>query len=44
MRDEPDTTGDLRWDALLAALAEYLNAKLDLAPPDWADDRMLDKP
>jgi hypothetical protein len=44
VRDEPDTTGDLRWDALLAALAEYLNAKLDLAPPDWADDRMLDKP
>jgi hypothetical protein len=31
--EEPPATGDERWDALLAALAEHLNAKLDLAPP-----------
>lgn len=44
VRDEPALTGDERWDALLAALAEYLNAKLDRAPPDWADSRILTRP
>ena len=34
--DEPRTTGDEQWDALLAALAEHLAAQLDLAPPEWS--------
>ena len=34
--DEPPSVGDERWDALLAALAEHLAAKHDLAPPGWA--------
>jgi hypothetical protein len=38
---EPDPLGDKRWDALLAALAEHLCAQHDLAPPGWADDRIL---
>lgn len=29
--DEPPSVGDERWDALLAALAEHLAAKHDLA-------------
>ena len=33
LRDEPPPTGDERWDALLAALAEHLAAQHDLAPP-----------
>ena len=37
-------TGDERWDALLAALAEHLAAKNDLAPPDWAESRVLRRP
>jgi hypothetical protein len=41
---EPAATGDERWDTLLAALAEHLNAQLDLAPPRWADKPVLDKP
>jgi hypothetical protein len=42
--DEPPLTDDERWDALLAAIAEHLNAKLDLAPPAWAESRVLKKP
>jgi hypothetical protein len=42
--EEPTAAGDERWDALLAALAEHLNAKLDLAPPAWTEPRVLDKP
>jgi hypothetical protein len=38
---EPDATGDERWDALLAALAEHLLAQVDLAPPDWVEARVL---
>jgi hypothetical protein len=38
---EPGTTGDVRWDALLAALAEHLLAEADLAPPDWVEARVL---
>jgi hypothetical protein len=30
LRDEPPPTGDERWDALLAALAEHLAARHDL--------------
>ncbi|MGH3246592.1 MAG: hypothetical protein ACRDOI_10340 [Trebonia sp.] len=44
LRDKPPSTGDLRWDALLAALAEHLAAKHDLAPPAWADLRILQRP
>jgi hypothetical protein len=41
LTDEPDSTGDERWDALLAALAEHLAAQHDLAPPAWAEDLVL---
>ncbi len=43
LRDEPPLTGDNRWDVLMAALAEHLCAEHDLAPPDWAEDRVLKK-
>jgi hypothetical protein len=42
--DEPPPTGDERWDALLAALAEHLSAGHDLAPPDWTELRVLQRP
>jgi hypothetical protein len=42
--DEPPTTGEMQWDALLGALAEYLAAKLDLVPPDWSRSRILATP
>jgi hypothetical protein len=42
--DEPSPSADERWDALLAALAEQLNAQHDLAPPDCADSRVLRRP
>ena len=41
LRDEPSLVGDERWDALLAALAEHLAAEHDLAPPAWAESRVL---
>jgi hypothetical protein len=41
---EPPPTGDERWDTLLAALAEHLAARHDLAPPEWADTRVLRRP
>jgi hypothetical protein len=44
LRDEPPPTGDERWDALLAALAEHLVAQHDLAPPEWAENRVLQQP
>ena len=34
LMDDPPSVGDERWDALLAAVAEHLAAKHDLAPPD----------
>ena len=43
-QDEPAPTGDTRWDALLAAIAEHLAARLDLAPPEWSRDRVLATP
>jgi hypothetical protein len=43
-RDEPPTTGDEQWDALLAATAEHLAAKIDLAPPEWSRSRVLATP
>jgi hypothetical protein len=44
LRDEPSPIGDERWDALLAALAEHLAAQHDLAPPTWAELRVLQQP
>ncbi len=41
LRAEPEPAGDERWDALLAALAEHLCAQHDLAPPGWAEPRVL---
>jgi hypothetical protein len=41
LQAEPESVGDERWDALLAALAEHLNAQHDLAPPQWAEPRVL---
>src|SRR5262245_16092567 len=38
---EPAPLGDDRWDALLAALAEHLNAQLDLGAPAWTESRVL---
>jgi hypothetical protein len=44
LRAEPEPVGDERWDALLAAFAEHLAAKHDLAPPLWAAARVLREP
>ena len=44
LMDDPPSVGDERWDALLAALAEHLAAKHDLAPPSWTDPRVLGRP
>src|SRR5260370_1411152 len=44
LQEEPAATGDERWDALLAALAEHLAAQHDLAPPEWAELRVLLRP
>src|SRR5882757_4000688 len=44
LRTVPEPVGDDRWDALLAALAEHLCAQHDLAPPAWADERVLARP
>lgn len=44
LKDEPTPVGDDRWDALLAALAEHLTAQHDVAPPDWAEGRVLRRP
>jgi hypothetical protein len=37
-RERPDETGDLRVDALLAALAEHLCSERGLAPPRWTQE------
>jgi hypothetical protein len=44
LADEPPPIGDERWAALLAAQAEYLAAQHDLAPPEWAELRVLQRP
>ncbi len=44
LQNEPPPVGDERWDALLAALAEHLAAQKDLAPPQWAESRVLRRP
>jgi hypothetical protein len=43
LTEEPGLVGDDRWDALLAALAEHLLAQHDVAPPEWAEARVLKK-
>ena len=44
LQEEPSPIGDERWDVLLAALAEHLAAQHDLAPPEWAELRVLRRP
>ncbi|MBN1170822.1 MAG: hypothetical protein JXA67_01495 [Micromonosporaceae bacterium] len=39
--DEPDSTGDQRWDVFLAALAEHLAARDGHRGPSWAEERSL---
>lgn len=34
----PDSTGDVRYDALLAALVEHLCARWRIPTPTWVDD------
>ena len=36
--DRPLPTGDARFDALLAAVAEYVCACAELVAPSWVDD------
>ncbi|HEX7323053.1 MAG TPA: helix-turn-helix transcriptional regulator [Mycobacterium sp.] len=36
IRDEPDTVGDRRWDALLAGIAEFVARPAGLPVPGWA--------
>lgn len=45
LEERPAPTGDPRYDALLAALAEHLAYHDDLAVPDWVydDDRFLEQ-
>jgi len=35
--DEPSLIGDLRWDALVAGLADYLAQRDGFAAPAWVD-------
>ncbi len=41
LHEEPDTTGDNRWDVLLAALGEHLAARDGRTAPDWTASRRL---
>src|SRR5512142_2602761 len=41
LEDEPESTGDERWDVFLAALAEHLAARDGLRAPEWAESRSL---
>jgi hypothetical protein len=41
LTDEPQSVGDERWDALLAALSEHFSAQHDRSAPDWAEQRVL---
>jgi hypothetical protein len=38
---EPGSSGDERWDVLLAALAEHLAARDGRGAPDWSEARSL---
>lgn len=44
LQAEPTPLEEERWDVLLAALAEHLAAQHDLAPPRWAEKRVLKRP
>jgi hypothetical protein len=44
LQEEPALIGDEQWDALLAAMAEHLAARLDQAPPQWSRSRVLTTP
>ena len=35
----PDPTGDMRYDAMLAAITEYLCVRADLVLPTWVNGR-----
>lgn len=39
--DEPPSTGDERWDVMLAALAEHLAARDGRGAPAWSESRRL---
>ena len=39
--EEPESTGDERWDVLLAALAEHVAIHDGRPGPEWANDRTL---
>ncbi len=43
--DEPISTGDTRYDAMLGAIAEYLCARQGMLAPSWVEDskRFLDQ-
>ena len=41
LAEEPDSTGDERWDVFLAALAEYLAARDGRGAPAWSESRSL---
>lgn len=45
LAEDPPTTGDARYDAYLAAVAEHLSAADGLAAPDWVYgvDRFLER-
>lgn len=36
LRVEPESTGDKRWDALLAGIAEYVSRRAGVPVPGWA--------
>lgn len=36
---EPEVTGDVRWDAFLAALAEWLAVRAGVDAPGWTHDK-----
>lgn len=44
LQDEPASTGDEQWDALMAAMAEHLAARLNIGPPAWSRSRILATP
>jgi hypothetical protein len=47
LEEEPEETGDSRWDALLAAVADYLSLQCVRAPPPpWTGrpQRILEQP
>jgi hypothetical protein len=43
LASEPATTGDERWDVLLAALAEHLAARDGRRGPRWSELRSLER-